>query len=154
MTRVLAGMTAVMARACLASLLLAMLCGGARAESATAEVAIVTAAGTARYMVEVADNAHDRRLGLMYRESMPADHGMLLHFGRPQPVSIWMKNTLIPLDLLYIDGAGVIVKIVEHTEPLSLALHPSGRRVVAVLELNAGQAAQRGIRVGDRVSGF
>ena len=145
-----AGWAALLALA----LLLGAAGGGVRAELTSAEIGIVTAAGTIRYTVEVADTERERRLGLMYRESMPVDGGMLLHFGRPQPVSIWMKNTLIPLDLLYIDRSGRIVKIVEHTEPLSLVSHPSGRRVVAVLELNAGQAATRRIQVGDRVTGF
>lgn len=104
------------------------------------------------YQVEVADNNRLRRLGLMHRQSLPENQGMLLLFAQPQRASIWMKNTFIPLDLLYIDDQGRIVKIVENAIPRSTGAMRSNGKVKAVLELNAGQVSKWGLAVGDRVS--
>ena len=104
------------------------------------------------YRVEVADNNRLRRLGLMHRHSLPENQGMLLLFAQPQRASIWMKNTFIPLDLLYIDNQGRIVKIVENAIPRSTGAMRSNGKVKAVLELNAGQVSKWGLAVGDRVS--
>ena len=104
------------------------------------------------YQVEVADNNRLRRLGLMHRRSLPENQGMLLLFAQPQRASIWMKNTFIPLDLLYIDDQGRIVKIVENAIPRSTGAMRSNGKVKAVLELNAGQVSKWGLAVGDRVS--
>lgn len=104
------------------------------------------------YQVEVADNNHLRRLGLMHRQNLPENQGMLLLFAQPQQASIWMKNTFIPLDLLYIDDQGRIVKIVENAIPRSTGAMRSNGKVKAVLELNAGQVSKWGLAVGDRVS--
>jgi len=76
---------------------------------------------------------------------------MLFDFKRVQPVAMWMKNTLIPLDMLFIDGAGRVVNVAENTVPLSLATIPSAAPVRAVLEINAGSARRLGIRPGDQV---
>ena len=88
----------------------------------------------------------------MYRSSLPADQGMLLLNEKPRQLNVWMKNTFIPLDIIYIDTDGRIVKIVENAQPESTAVMPSEGKVKAVLELNAGQVRQKEIAVGDRVN--
>ena len=104
------------------------------------------------YRVEVADTRRLKGIGLMYRSSMPAGQGMLLLNKKPQPLNIWMKNTFIPLDIIYIDTDWHIVRIVENAQPESTTVMPSDGKVKAVLELNAGQVEKRSIAVGDRVS--
>ena len=103
------------------------------------------------FRVEVARNDADRAQGLMYRRSMPADQGMLFDFGRVEPVSMWMQNTYLSLDMLFIRPDGTIARIAANTEPLSTRTIPSGEPVLAVLELNAGTTAKLGIKPGDRV---
>ena len=104
------------------------------------------------YRVEVADTRRLKSIGLMYRSSLPADQGMLLLNEKPRQLNVWMKNTFIPLDIIYIDTDGRIVKIVENAQPESTAVMPSEGKVKAVLELNAGQVRQREISIGDRVT--
>ncbi len=104
------------------------------------------------YRVEVADTRRLKSIGLMYRSSLPAGRGMLLLNEKPQALNVWMKNTFIPLDIIYIDTDGYIVKIVENAQPESTAVMPSEGKVKAVLELNAGQVEMRDIAIGDRVS--
>lgn len=115
-------------------------------------VEIRSAAG-GRHRIEayVARSARERARGLMHVEVLPADQGMLFLYPAPQPVRMWMKNTLIPLDMLFIDAAGRIVGIAADTQPLSTAVIASPGPVVAVLELNAGSAAAWGLVPGDRV---
>jgi len=103
------------------------------------------------FRVEVARNDADRAQGLMFRRSMPADQGMLFDFGRVEPVSMWMQNTYLSLDMLFVRPDGTIARIAANTEPLSTRTIPSGEPVLAVLELNAGTAARLGIKPGDRV---
>jgi len=103
------------------------------------------------FQVEVARTEADRAQGLMFRRSMPADRGMLFDFGRVEPVSMWMQNTYIPLDMLFVRADGTIARIAANTEPLSTRTIPSGEPVLAVLELNAGTAARLGIKAGDRL---
>jgi uncharacterized membrane protein (UPF0127 family) len=107
--------------------------------------------GAHRFSVEVARNDADRAQGLMFRRSMPPDQGMLFDFGQAQPVTMWMKNTYIPLDMLFIRGDGTIARIAPDAEPLSTRTIPAGEPVPFVLELNAGTAARLGIAAGDRV---
>ena len=122
------------------------------AQQALENLAVVTQGGQRQaFQVEVARNDADRAQGLMYRRSMPANHGMLFDFGRVQPVSMWMQNTYLPLDMLFIRPDGTIARIAANTEPLSTRTIPSGEPVLAVLELNAGTAAKLGIKAGDRV---
>ena len=104
------------------------------------------------YRVEVADTRRLKSIGLMYRSSLPAGQGMLLLNEKPQRLNVWMKNTFIPLDIIYIGTDGRIVKIVENAQPESTAVMPSEGKVKAVLELNAGQVRQKEIAVGDRVN--
>jgi uncharacterized membrane protein (UPF0127 family) len=112
---------------------------------------IVTQNGRHAFQVEVARNDADRAQGLMYRRSMPANQGMLFDFGRVQPVGMWMQNTYISLDMLFIRPDGSIARIAENTEPLSTRTVGSREPVLAVLELNGGTAARLGIKPGDRV---
>lgn len=113
---------------------------------------ILTSSGKAFvYHIELANDKESRRQGLMYRQELPQDRGMLLDYGKPHSISIWMKNTYISLDLLFIDENGVIVKIVEGAAPMRtkpLYRHANAR---AVLEINANQVSEQGIRVGDQV---
>ncbi len=116
-----------------------------------AVVEIHTAQGIVDYQAEVAVTRSQKSRGLMHREHMPRNHGMLFLYDPPRKTGMWMKNTHIPLDMLFIDADGRIVKIEENTEPMSTHTISSGEKVRAVLELNAGQAAEHGIKPGDRV---
>ncbi len=112
---------------------------------------IVSGTGRYAFQVEVARNDADRAQGLMYRRYLAPDRGMLFDFGRVQPISMWMQNTYIPLDMIFIRPDGTIARIAENAEPLSTRTIPSGEPVLAVLELNGGTAARLGIKAGDRV---
>ena len=113
---------------------------------------IVTRSGQRHaFQVEVARNDADRAQGLMFRRSMPADRGMLFDFGRVEPVAMWMQNTYLPLDMLFVRADGTIARVAANAEPLSTRAIPSGEPVLAVLELNAGTAARLGIQAGDRL---
>ena len=127
------------------------LAGGSHADEALAKLEIVTATGAHRYKVEIADDEASRERGLMYRRQMPADQGMLFEFPRREPVAFWMKNTYLSLDMAFIDADGTVRRVVQRATPQSEALIPSGAPVVAVLELNAGQAAAIGLKAGDKV---
>jgi uncharacterized protein len=124
----------------------------ARAAATVGEpLTIVTKAGPKRFNVEVMRDDAGRSRGLMFRRHMAADHGMLFDFEREEPVTMWMKNTYLPLDMVFIRPDGTISRIAADTEPLSTAIIPSGSPVSAVLELNAGTAAKLGIQAGDRI---
>ena len=110
---------------------------------------IETGAGPVAFTVELALSAADRASGLMNRKSMAADHGMLFKFEQSRQVLMWMKNTPLPLDMLFIDEAGAIIRIAKETTPFSEAIIPSGGPVRYVLELNAGTADRHGISAGD-----
>lgn len=112
---------------------------------------IFSGANTHSFTVELADEPDERRQGLMFRRSMEADHGMLFLHDRPQRAAMWMKNTYISLDILFIQQDGVIVNIARDTEPGSLSQIASKGRVIGVLELNAGTSERLGIKPGDQV---
>ncbi len=103
------------------------------------------------FQVEVAASREEQRQGLMFRTSMGADEGMIFPFEEPRWASFWMRNTVIPLDIIFIDPDGRIINIAENTTPYSeesvRSLAPAG----AVLELNAGRSAELGIGPGDLV---
>jgi len=101
--------------------------------------------------IELARTEAEREYGLMHRPRMAADHGMLFDFGGDQPVYMWMKDTLIPLDMLFIDHTGRIAGIAARAVPLSAEVIASPGQVRAVLEVNGGTADRLGITVGDRV---
>ncbi len=116
-----------------------------------APLAIESASGTLTFQVELATTSDQRQQGLMFRESLDSDRGMLFDFGRTGPVTMWMRNTYIPLDMLFIDADGRIDRIAANVQPLSDAVIGSGGPVRAVLELPAGTSAEHGIAVGDHV---
>lgn len=117
----------------------------------TSPLVIETDNGRHEFEVEVAATRRERATGLMYRQDMADNHGMLFDYPTPQTVSMWMKNTYIPLDMLFIRANGRIANIVEDTEPRSLDSVHSRGRVMAVLELNAGTVDKLGISPGHLV---
>ena len=117
----------------------------------TSRIAVVTENGTFNFNVELALNPNQRAQGLMGRKEMASNAGMLFDFERSAPVTMWMKNTLISLDMLFLDDGGYIVFIARNTQPGSLRHISPGRPVRGVLELNAGTAARLSIKPGDRV---
>ena len=112
---------------------------------------IVTASGRHTFQIEIADTDATREHGLMDRRYMAPGHGMLFEFDRDESVSFWMKNTYIPLDMIFIAPSGIVTHIAANAEPLSERVVPSGDPCIAVLELNGGMAASIGLKVGDRV---
>ena len=104
-----------------------------------------------RFQVEVADTDERRAWGLMHRDAMPPDHGMIFDFKRDQPVAMWMRNTRIPLDMLFIDREGRVVKIHARAVPFDETSIHSDVPVRGVLELNGGTAARLGLKPGDVV---
>jgi uncharacterized membrane protein (UPF0127 family) len=114
-------------------------------------VEIATRNGVHVLSVELAANDEDRARGLMYRRQLPEQHGMLFDFQREEPVSMWMRNTYISLDMIFIRADGRVLRIAERTEPLSERIIPSGGPVRAVLELAGGTAKKLGIAPGDRI---
>ncbi len=103
------------------------------------------------YHIELADTDYSRRKGLMHRRSLAPDHGMLLAYPKPEMVAIWMKNTHIPLDIIYINRRGEITQINTAAIPHDLTALPSHTPTLAVLELNAGEVERQDIKVGDKV---
>jgi uncharacterized protein len=112
---------------------------------------LFTESGMHRISVEIADTPETRERGLMHREEMARDAGMLFDFGEARSVSMWMKNTLIPLDMLFLRDDGTIANIARNARPLDLTPIPSSEPVRYVLELNGGAAAAYGARAGDRL---
>jgi uncharacterized protein len=109
------------------------------------------AAGRFEFQVELALTPAQRARGLMFRESLADDHGMLFDFGTAQPVAMWMRNTYIPLDMLFIRADGQIARIIRDAQPLSDTVLDSGEPVRAVLEVRGGVTAELGIQPGDHV---
>ena len=118
----------------------------------TDTLGIRTAKETHRFTIEVARTPEQHQFGLMYRNKLAPDAGMLFLYPQPQRISMWMKNTLIPLDMIFIAADGRIVNIAERTVPLSTAPIYSSDLAVAVLEVNGGTAARLGIKPGDTVA--
>ena len=116
------------------------------------DLAILTADGGRHdFRIELAVTPDQRAQGLMHRETLAPDAGMLFVYARPGELAMWMKNTLISLDMMFISAEGEIVRIAERTVPLSLATIESGSPAKGVLEVPAGTAARLGIRPGDRI---
>jgi len=133
------------------SLFLALALTWARAEPALETLGIVTATGEHDFKVEVVDTPKARARGLMFRKSMPADHGMLFEFKTEGPISMWMKNTYIPLDMVFIGRDGRVVGVAADAEPFSERIIASPEPAYAVLELNAGAARRISLAPGDQV---
>ena len=104
------------------------------------------------FIVEVARTAEEQTMGLMNRQSLAPDRGMIFPHDPPRPASFWMKNTLIPLDMIFVRSDGTIGSIAANTVPLSLEPVPSGEPVSAVLEIAGGRSAELGISAGDKVT--
>ena len=107
--------------------------------------------GSARFSVEVADDGESRGQGLMHRQSMAMSTGMLFIYPRPQQATFWMRNTLIPLDMLFLDATGRVTGIHENAIPLDETTIDGGDDVLAVLEINGGLARAVGISVGSQL---
>lgn len=107
-----------------------------------------------RFIVELADNDETRTRGLMFREHMGKEHGMLFTFPAEMPLAFWMKNTLIPLDMLFFDKQQRLVSVQQNVPPCKAdpcSTYPSAGPAMYVLELNAGQAAKLGVKPGDKL---
>jgi uncharacterized membrane protein (UPF0127 family) len=125
------------------------------AQSATSprveEVILETAQGNVTIRAEIADTPQLRQKGLMFRKDLMADAGMLFDFGKPRPVGMWMKNTYVSLDMIFIRADGTVIGIGENTVPLSETVVGFREPVKGVLEVVAGTAARIGLKPGDRV---
>lgn len=115
------------------------------------DLVIQATGGVHRFAVEVALTPTQREQGLMFRTELPADGGMLFVHDEERVVHMWMKNTLIPLDMLFLAADGTIVRIAAETEPLSTRIISSGDPAKGVLELRGGTARRLGLVPGDRV---
>ena len=118
----------------------------------TADIVVQTESGKHKFKVELATTPDQMARGLMYRREMAADHGMLFDYGRDQAgISMWMKNTFIPLDMLFVKSDGSVLNIAERTVPQSLASVSAAGAVRVVIELNGGTASRLKIKPGDKV---
>lgn len=117
----------------------------------TEQLTVETRNGPVSFTVEIADDEAERNRGLMFRESLADDRGMLFHFQEPEHASFWMRNTIISLDIIFIGTDGRILNIADHTTPYSEAPIPAAGLTRGVLEIRAGRAEELGIRPGDRV---
>lgn len=115
------------------------------------ELDIQTASGKHHFNVEIAVTQEQWSYGLMFRRSLPPDAGMLFVYDDDHEIQMWMKNTLIPLDMIFIRGDGTILRIAERTVPQDLTTIPSGGPARGVLEVNGGTTSRLGIKAGDRV---
>ena len=125
--------------------------GASGLAGSTGTLVLKTETGDHSFNIEVATTDQERALGLMFRRSLPENAGMLFLYDRPQPAAMWMKNTLIPLDMVFISAEGRVHRIEANAEPFSLTVIPSEGPIVAVLELNGGEAAKIGLKPGDKV---
>lgn len=140
---------AVIAAAVLCALVLGV-AGPAQAAGFT-QLTVETKSGAHAFQVEVAADDATRAQGLMYRRKLDPDKGMLFDFGTAEPVAMWMQNTYVPLDMVFILADGMVHRVEEHTTPLSTRSIESGVDVRYVLELPAGTAERIGITHGSRV---
>ena len=110
-----------------------------------------TATGDYPFTFEIADDSAEHAKGLMFRDTLAPDAGMLFDYGREREVSFWMQNTLIPLDMIFIGGDGVVKSIHVNARPLDTTPIPSGAPVQFVLEIPGGRSAEIGLAPGDRL---
>jgi len=121
------------------------------AEAPLQPLEIDTASGPHHFKVEVMRTDAEREKGLMFRRTMAKDHGMLFDFHTQQPVTFWMKDTYLPLDMIFVSQEGRVVSIKHDAKPMDESLIPSGAPTLGVLEVNAGVADAIGLKVGDVV---
>ncbi|MGB0960257.1 MAG: DUF192 domain-containing protein [Halocynthiibacter sp.] len=125
--------------------------GEAALSCAARDLTILTADDTHIFSAEIANTFADRQKGLMFRREIAPDFAMLFVMGKTAPVAFWMKNTYVPLDLLFVDAKGVIQTVHQNARPHDLSLIPSRVPVAYVVEIAAGQVQARNIQHGDRV---
>jgi uncharacterized membrane protein (UPF0127 family) len=136
-----------------ASAVLVTLCVNPAARAASFQpLEIATKSGVQVFSVEMATTEEEKQTGLMHRKELPDGKGMLFDFSPEQQISMWMKNTYISLDMIFIRADGRILRIAENTEPLSTKIVSSGGLAKGVLEVIAGTAKKYGIQPGDRVA--
>lgn len=128
--------------------LLALIPGVAAAECQPGRADLRGPFGVASFSVEIADDVEERAVGLMFRERLPSSAGMLFLYERPQAVQFWMENTLIPLDMIFVDATGTVTRVHENAVPRDRTPIPGGEGVLAVLEVNGGLAGAIGIAPG------
>ena len=133
------------------TLLITLWTGGAFAACSVDHITLRNDSATIRFDVELAVTPQERSKGLMFRESLPNRSGMLFVFDPPQPVAFWMKNTLIPLDMIFLDRTGTVSHVHESAIPGDLTPIEGGDAVFAVLEINAGLSARYSISVGTQM---
>jgi uncharacterized membrane protein (UPF0127 family) len=126
-------------------------CPAAADPLAVEPLQIVTATGVHVLRVEVARSAEEQKKGLMFRRSLPENGGMLFDFHREQEILMWMKNTYIPLDMIFVSSNGQVVSVARGTEPMSETIISSGAPAYAVIEVNAGTAKKLAVEVGNLV---
>lgn len=114
-------------------------------------IVLKTETGDHSFDIEVMTTFQERARGLMFRRSLPENSGMLFLYDRPEPAAMWMKNTFIPLDMVFIAPGGTVHRIEKNTEPFSTETISSDGSIIAVLELNAGAADRIKLKPGDRV---
>jgi uncharacterized protein len=115
------------------------------------QMTIERAQGRDNFQVWIADSPERHEQGLMWLRQLPPDYGMVFVLENSRPMTMWMKNTYVPLDMLFFDAEGRIVSITSNTKPLSTTIIDSGGPVAGVVELLGGEAARRGIATGDRI---
>ncbi|MCV6595098.1 MAG: DUF192 domain-containing protein [Silicimonas sp.] len=132
-------------------LILVFSAGSGLADCAPTRVDLRGDWGVARFSVELADDPAERSQGLMHRETLARSAGMLFVYDHPQRVSFWMRNTLIPLDMIFLDGAGRVSRIHENAIPLDETAIEGGDDIQYVLEINGGLSAQLGLTPGSEL---
>ncbi len=115
------------------------------------KLSVLSKSKSHEFIVEIAKTDRQQRQGLMFRRRLASNEGMLFVYASPKILKMWMKNTYLPLDMLFIDASGRIVNIVERTVPGSLEIISSVERALAVLEVNGGTTSRLKIQKGDRV---
>jgi uncharacterized protein len=115
------------------------------------KIEIITDQGNQTFSIEIADEPQEQARGLMFRPSMPTEAGMLFIFDQPRPANFWMRNTMIPLDMIFIDDTGKVDSVAERSDTYSEQVSSSKRDVRAVLEINGGLSRQMGIGPGTQV---
>jgi uncharacterized membrane protein (UPF0127 family) len=123
----------------------------AACSSAESRLVLHTAKGDYPFTIEIADDGAERAKGLMFRDSLAADAGMLFDYKQEQLTAFWMQNTLIPLDMIFIGADGVVKNIHVNAKPLDTTSIPSGVPVRFVLEIPGGRSVEIGLAVGDRM---
>ena len=134
------------------AMLAAVLANGANAEACAPNAVDLRGDwGQAHFNVEIADDAAEQAKGLMFRESLPVSSGMLFIYDTPRHARFWMKNTLIPLDMLFLDKTGQVLRIAHNTRPLDETPIDGGENVLMILEINGGLAKAMGISIGSQL---